>query len=704
MAKILQKFDYQESFYQRPNQEWRCGLTPEGKPCHIGPNSRGHCQATYECRPARQNDRWKCTKSMLGGGACEPGPSSDGTCIRPIPKCRPIRSWRGRLRVMSRLAGALTFGLLLIFLGGSRMQDSITPGELTFQHSSVQSCADCHSVFDGGPMAWISAAFTENSELADSILCIGCHKLGVSSLDPHGMPARDLEKITKGATKSSSPQIPWTLKTAAFVTEPKHAETGILPCMTCHQEHRGKSKDLKEVSNFRCMICHESKFQSFSQGHPEFVKFPFNRRTRIAFDHASHFKTHFQDKSFQELAPFGCNDCHEPDRVGESMLTKGFDVVCAACHENQIEGFGRATEKGIEIFTLPGLDVESLIELEIAIGGWPIDAEDEMTPFMNFLLSPDPEFRAARAVLEDMDLMDLVDAEPEQLKAVETLAWAVKGLFAELSAKGMPALRLRLEAAMGREIGTADLAGLGGQMPVDAVRAAGRAWFPALHGDMAAHREGKPVPIPDEGDATESEEPIEGQASGEDWSSAGGWYVDEFSLRYRPIGHKDQFLTAWLNISGTAATKAHPSAGRDVFELLADPKAPGRCAKCHSIDAVGAERNRGFIVNWTGIRPVKDEQKFTKFSHISHFSLLEEEGCLLCHSLNAEAKTEEGFKDRNPATFESNFSFIERKTCKTCHTEKEAGDRCLTCHKFHIGVFPRAMTSAPEVMTKKPPN
>ena len=498
MVKVLQQFGYQDSFYQRPNQEWRCGLTPEGKPCHMGPNSRGHCQATFECRPARRDDRWKCTRSLLGGGPCEPGPTSDGTCHRPIPKCHPLRSWRGRIRVASHLAAALTIGLMLIFFGGSNRKDFITPGALTFQHSTVQSCGDCHTAFDRGPMAWLAAAFTETSELADSNLCLGCHQLGDSSQEPHSMPARDLGKITKGAAKASSPQVPWTLKTAAFVTGLKHADTGVLPCMSCHQEHRGKSNDLKDVSNLRRVTCHESKFRSLSSGHPEFTNFPFSRRTRIAFDHTSHFNTHFQDKSFADQAPSRCNDCHTPDRAGETMLTKGFDVVCAACHESQIEGADRATAKGIEIFTLPGLDIDSLIEGQVAIGAWPVDAEDELTPFMNFLLSAEPEFRAAREVLEDVDLMDLTEAEPEQLKAVETLAWAVKGLFADLSAKGMPALRRRLETAMGRGIGTADLAGLGGLMPVDAVRAAGRAWFPGLHGDVATHRKGKPVPIPEE--------------------------------------------------------------------------------------------------------------------------------------------------------------------------------------------------------------
>ena len=163
-------------------------------------------------------------------------------------------------------------------------------------------------------------------------------------------------------------------------------------------------------------------------------------------------------------------------------------------------------------------------------------------------------------------------------------------------------------------------------------------------------------------------------------------------------------LTAWLNISSASASMPQAAAASDVFELLADPKAPGRCTKCHRIDAVGTEPNGGFIVNWTGVRPVKDQQKFTRFSHISHFSLLDEEGCLLCHNLNPAAKLAEGFKDRNSDIFESNFTHIARKTCSGCHTQADAGERCLTCHEYHIGVFPPAMISAPEVMTKKGAN
>jgi len=119
------------------------------------------------------------------------------------------------------------------------------------------------------------------------------------------------------------------------------------------------------------------------------------------------------------------------------------------------------------------------------------------------------------------------------------------------------------------------------------------------------------------------------------------------------------------------------------------------------VDVVGANPNRGFIVNWTGVRPVKAQQKFTRFSHISHFSLLDKEGCLLCHNINPAAKVAEGFKDRNIETFESNFADIERKTCSGCHTEAEAGERCLTCHEYHIGVFSGTMISAPKAMNKK---
>ena len=89
-------------------------------------------------------------------------------------------------------------------------------------------------------------------------------------------------------------------------------------------------------------------------------------------------------------------------------------------------------------------------------------------------------------------------------------------------------------------------------------------------------------------------------ASGENWNSFGGWYRDEFTIRYRPTGHADAFIVAWANLTGGLAPK---------------------------------------------------------------------------------------FKDRDPTTFQANFQAMPRQVCVECHTADKAGDNCLTCHNYHLGVY-----------------
>ena len=78
---------------------------------------------------------------------------------------------------------------------------------------------------------------------------------------------------------------------------------------------------------------------------------------------------------------------------------------------------------------------------------------------------------------------------------------------------------------------------------------------------------------------------------------AGGWFVlrRSPSLRYRPRGHEDPFFRAWLAFAAAspASVDAALSPGDDgsrpaaerIFALLSKKTAPGRCAKCHSVDA-----------------------------------------------------------------------------------------------------------------------
>ena len=697
MVKILQQFDFRQSFYQRPNQEWQCGRIADGNPCQIGPDTKGRCRATYECQPIFNDGRWTCTRSTFSGGLCEHGPRPDGTCCRPIAPCNPIQSWRARINSVSKWATLLTVGFLLIIFTSSYSTQFIDPGELTFQHSRVGSCAGCHSSYELGILGWPHAAFTSVPEVEDSKRCMNCHAMGENAFDPHGLSKPLMAKMTTRAEKSTEVSIPWAVKLIGAAV-PHRSEGGDpLPCMACHQEHRGQTAELTETSNERCTACHTAQFLSFSDGHPRFSRFPFKRRTRIAFDHEGHFLTHFKEEDFKEKAPSGCFGCHTPDVRGSTMIVKGFDAACADCHADQIEGVGRASEKGIEVLNVPGLDVLSLAEQEVAIGGWPEDAEGEITPFMDFLLSVDTGYSEARELLADADLLDLADLPDDQIAAVKTIAWSVKALLHDLAVEGVPALHERLEKATGHGLTTMEVAGLAGLLPAAVIREAQGAWFPHLYREVPKHAAGEEVPIPEDSEEEEDADEAIELASGEDWASAGGWYRDEFAVYYRPVGHGDGMIEAWLAHTAKGATKGDV-ASNSVFDYLADPKAPGRCAKCHSVDATDKRGKPKFAVNWFGRRPLLDTQEFTTFSHTAHFPLLDAEGCVSCHNVNDGAKPMNGYKDRDPNTFESNFAGIPRKTCAECHTTTGSADSCTTCHNYHIRKFSPAIASSPKMM------
>jgi len=825
MARTLQERDYKNSKYVRPNQPWVCGWASEGHPCEVGPDGRGRCRATAECRPVMIGDRFVCTRSELQGGKCSDGPLPDGSCCTKIVKCHPVRSWRAKRKAMGYWLTALTVGIILLFVGGVNPASFVDPGPLTFQHSQVKDCAGCHTAFKDGASSWPHKAFAESSESVDSKLCVGCHQFGTDSFAPHSISKTQLASLSKSAAPASSNSMPWIPKLASVTMKP-NADGAELFCMTCHQEHHGAGSDLKKMSNQRCQACHTSAFKNLSNGHPSFGKYPYERRTRIQFDHTSHIGNHFVEKKYKAIAPTECKTCHEPDIMGDSMSVVGFEKPCAACHLDQIQGEGRATAKGIAIFAVPGLDVATLREKNVGIGQWPEDPDGGSTPFMEFLLAGNSDYKAAKKTLGDIDFMDLGEATKPQLKAIENYAWAIKGLLFDLATEGVPAFGKMLEASMGRKLSNTELGLLTGLIQPDAVLGAQRAWFPKLFADVTKHRDGEVVPVPAEEDsptggsgkddilvaakddilsggkddilsgkkddilsggkddilsgkkddilsggkddilsgkkddilsggkddilsggkkddilggkkedilgggkqedilgggkkedilgggkqedilggsapkegeskaakAEKEEEPDVEIAPGEEWASAGGWYRDEFTLRYRPAGHADTMMRSWLDAAGGAASmEAKESAGQ-ILSALTKKGAPGLCVKCHSVDE---ESSGKFVFNWKGHTPKSNSHTFTKYSHTAHFSLLDEKGCLDCHTLNKKAKYKASFKDRNPKSFEGNFNAIKRETCAACHTQDQAGSDCLICHNYHVGKFGPALTSTP---------
>ena len=721
MRRLLQSIIYNRKLYDRPQDEWTCGRAAEGCPCIYGPGPKGECRATGQCLPAKKGDRWICTRAISLGAECEPGPRPDGTCGCPVPPCHPQRSLRAERGRLVWLMVWLTLGLVVLALWGQTRTEWSSPGPLTTQHAvSAHRCTDCHVESAGFSL---SASLRSTRIKQHDQLCLKCHDLGPQGDSPHGVTASELLDLARTQQRTTSAP-PVALAAARAVGPPAD-----LACATCHREHRGQDINFKHLSDQQCQACHQTQFASFASGHPEFAGYPYERRTRLQFDHVSHFQKHFSDLRLPTPAPTSCAQCHEPAADGRQMLVRGFEQTCAQCHASQIEGTGRAGAKGLAFLRLPAFDLATLASAGANLGEWPAFCEGGLTPFMRWLLEGDEQARAAFTALGNHNLGDLKSATPAQKAAAAQLLWSIKGLLADLVTQGQQVIMHRLGPPAGVQ---PSLTQRTGQFSADVVLAAQQAWLPNLLAEVAAHRRGEkisPAPFapvraseagpalapavnpaldphdlladltPETNAATPSGVVAAAPPPGlefdpaEDRVAAGGWYRqdDTHTLYYRPGGHEDLFLTAWLE--GTANNPA-PLAQK-IFQQLSADNAPGICMKCHTVDRTVL----GTTVNWRAARPATEVRPFTTFKHAAHFSLMGDQGCSTCHTLAARADYAGSFgTNRDPAVFHSNFAPLSKNICAACHQPQKAGESCQVCHNYHTGETKMLRTQAAEFL------
>ena len=727
MRRLLQSIIYNRKLYDRPQDEWTCGRAAEGCPCVFGPGARGECRATSQCLPAKKGDRWVCTRPISLGAACKPGPLPDGACGCPVQPCRPVRSLRGQRGRLVGLAAGAALGVVLLALWGVHGTEWTNPGPLTSQHAtSAQRCADCH--LESAGLA-VTAAGTAERRAAHDRLCLQCHDLGPHGRSPHGSDPALLAAWAGRATLT-------TVRPPAALTAARTLVRGIqadLACAACHQEHHGRDFSLTKMSDQQCQVCHQEQFASFGSGHPEFVHYPYVRRTRIRFDHTAHLQNHFALPQLAARAPTSCLSCHEPAGDGRQMLVRGFEQSCARCHAAQIEGEGRPGAKGLVFLRLPAFDLATLRDAGESVGEWPAFCEGGVTPFMRWMLEGDPAARAALAQLGTLNLADLSGATREQKAAAAQLLWSIKGLLADLVTQGQRVMLRRLGPVAAAPVPAARRTG---QLPADGLLAAQQAWLPDLLAEVAAYRRGEKPALPPPPAATQpaavtlappatktGDDDLLGPAAApvaaakpaaddlladnptvpaatakpaaatpavapapmemddaEMRVAEGGWYRrdETYALYYRPGGHADAFLTAWLDATSGDASPA----GRAIFAQLADDQAPGLCMKCHSVDAVKGQ----LFVNWQAALPQAGHKEFTTFKHAAHFSLMGDQGCKTCHVLDQNAAYATAFgANHNPAVFHSNFAPLTKAACATCHQPGGAGSACQQCHNYHTG-------------------
>jgi hypothetical protein len=174
----------------------------------------------------------------------------------------------------------------------------------------------------------------------------------------------------------------------------------------------------------------------------------------------------------------------------------------------------------------------------------------------------------------------------------------------------------------------------------------------------------------------------------ETWAEFGGWYRMDNSIVYRPGGHADRFVRAWLTYSGNAFGSDEEPLLSPVFSHLSDKGAVGRCTKCHSIDNEGQRKH----IKWRGFSTKRVKSRFTTFSHQPHVRISGDEGCLFCHRLETgKSDFLATYNGGDESIFAPVFAPLNKSDCSGCHTESSAGEDCTLCHQYHATEFGRPL-------------
>ena len=410
----------------------------------------------------------------------------------------PRPSLRAKRKRTVLAAMALTVGVLAVVMAGEGGRHFLMPAQLSSHHAGLTDCSTCHAGAGSGQVDLLHRLVTTVEPRQNSNLCVTCHAMGTKPFAPHTHPVEDLKRLTETLRRESKngPSESLVQRIAFSAAARSPAADVEISCATCHKEHQGVFANLKTVSNQRCQTCHVSRFDSFGGSHPQFAKFPYQRRPRIMFDHQSHMTKYFPEAAKAaiagQVAPDNCADCHQPGVGQKYMEVKPFATTCSGCHNGDVTGATQVSgPKGIDVIAVPGLDLATLGERGIDIGGWPKKSEAVLTPFMRLLLQSKGE--NVVSAVAGLDLLDLSKASNQDLARVAALAWAVKRLFNRLETTNPAAARVLTGDKSENQVNRLQMASLTGGMSHDVIAAGNHEWFPDLQDDLQRHDRREPT-------------------------------------------------------------------------------------------------------------------------------------------------------------------------------------------------------------------
>ncbi len=463
---------FHDNQYNRPNLELVCSI---------------HSQPAAPPQANSNSDQNETKCSVTDVDFIEPVQSEVDFEQESLPECRPIPSVRKRRQRFTLGCTCLTIGLLVISFSIPQRNEIIVPGGLTTKHGQLlagqgtKRCANCHDAGDQPFYAWLTDVFTGGKHLKtpQSELCLKCHSqmAGPNELLAHNVSPELLEKIRQEQESNSDSQSP-PLSLASFRNS-GHTPDQALACAKCHKEHHGSKHDLAAMTDAQCQSCHRQKFASFENGHPPFKNYlAGKRRSRIAFDHASHFGKHFPAKGHS----FNCAMCHQDDEYQNVKKLVPYEQSCAQCHDQPIRS---SVAANLKIFSLPMLDVDAFKRIGADVGSWPEecvgDCDGPLSEVTRLLLSADPQVaKSLQQLGPHFDFCDLDTENSEQLRAAQTVILGLKQLFKEVISEGQGAIAKRLDRIADDPNMTSTTKTLAQQITAPVVKQAIKNWFPDL--------------------------------------------------------------------------------------------------------------------------------------------------------------------------------------------------------------------------------
>lgn len=219
-----------------------------------------------------------------------------------------------------------------------------------------------------------------------------------------------------------------------------------------------------------------------------------------------------------------------------------------------------------------------------------------------------------------------------------------------------------------------------------AQRLAGLGAPPEMHATLLA---GLSTPLLRDAARTWLEDPYADPGSD---AGAGGWQAGAEAtgmqaLQYRPVGHADPVMVAWIELIARVAAARDDEPALLAGDAVFDPNSgAGACAKCHGagiVTGIAAGGDGNWSLQASPARP------HFEYTHAPHLRLLAADaGCLECHRIDGAADYAGYFNDParvfDAASFTSNFHAIDKETCTQCHRPGAISDDCQTCHTYHL--------------------